>query len=121
MRLALALTVLSGLSSPVLADPLPRKVGQCSYTTIQSIGGRLEGDPSSGSAVTYANGGAQVSYEVVKAIVQARRGDRVKLCLFALPQDCPKGDDRGKVYRATDLRTGGQWELPDSQHSCGGA
>jgi hypothetical protein len=50
-----------------------------------------------------------------------RSGDKVKLCLVSLPEDCPPGDDRGKIYRATNLRTGESWEAPDSQHSCGGA
>jgi hypothetical protein len=51
----------------------------------------------------------------------ARVGDKVQLCLTSLPQDCPPGDVRGKVYKATDLRTGKSWELPDAEHMCGGA
>jgi hypothetical protein len=48
-------------------------------------------------------------------------GDSVKLCLIFIPEDCPPGDDRGRFYRATNLRNGESWELPDSQHMCGGA
>jgi len=102
------------------ADPLPTKIGACSTTTITDIGYRLD-TPDSGSAIAYANGGGQVSYDTIPEIHRSRIGDKVKLCLISLPENCPPGDDRGKVYRATNLRTGDSWEAPDSQHSCGGA
>ena len=38
-----------------------------------------------------------------------------------VPADCPPGDDRGKIYAPPISGTGESWELPDSQHSCGGA
>jgi len=38
-----------------------------------------------------------------------------------VPSDCPKGDDRGKVYSAVNKRTGQGWSLPDAEHMCGGA
>jgi hypothetical protein len=41
--------------------------------------------------------------------------------LVSIPKGCPKGDHRGKIYKATNLRTHGQWTLPDAEHSCGGA
>jgi hypothetical protein len=47
--------------------------------------------------------------------------DPVKLCLISIPKNCPPGDNRGKVYTATNLRTKKTFTLPDSQHSCGGA
>ncbi len=103
-----------------LAEELPTEIGQCSETTIEDIGYRL-GDPDSGSAISYANGGGQVSYDTIPEIHRSRVGDPVKLCLVSLPEDCPPGDDRGKVYSATNLRTGESWQAPDSQHSCGGA
>jgi hypothetical protein len=102
------------------AAPLPTLVGTCSETTIEDIGYRL-GDPDTGSAISYANGGGGVSYDTVPEIHRSQIGDPVNLCLVFIPQDCPPGDDRGKIYRATNLRTGESWELPDSQHSCGGA
>ncbi len=106
---------------PGRAAALPTVVGKCSMTTIERIGPRLEGNPESGSGVVYANGGAQVSYDVIAAIHRSRPGDRVRLCLVRVPKNCPPGDDRGKIYRATNLRTGETWTAPDSQHSCGGA
>ena len=102
------------------AEALPTEVGACSETTIEEIGYRL-GDPDSGSAISYANGGVQVSYDAIPEIHRSRVGDTVKLCLVSVPEDCPPGDDRGKIYRTTNLRTGETWEAPDSQHSCGGA
>lgn len=55
------------------------------------------------------------------AIKNSRVGDHVLNCLVFIPKDCPKGDDRGRIYTVTNLRTLESWTLPDSQHSCGGA
>jgi hypothetical protein len=125
MRLALRVTVLAILLMTAAlrqarAEELPTEIGACSETTIEDIGYRL-GDPDSGSAISYANGGGQVSYDTIPEIHRSRVGDPVRLCLVRIPEDCPPGDDRGKVYSATNLRTGDSWEAPDSQHSCGGA
>jgi hypothetical protein len=125
MRLALRVTVLAILLMTAAlrqarAEELPTEIGACSETTIEDIGYRL-GDPDSGSAISYANGGGQVSYDTIPEIHRSRVGDPVRLCLVSIPEDCPPGDDRGKVYSATNLRTGDSWEAPDSQHSCGGA
>jgi hypothetical protein len=106
---------------PAAAGPLPTKVGQCTMTTIKDKETRLEDTPGSGDAVAYANGGYGVSYDSVPALHSARAGDKIKLCLTSLPSDCPPGDDRGKMYTATDLRTHKSWELPDAEHMCGGA
>ena len=103
------------------AAGLPAKVGACVQTTIKQVTSRLEGAPDSGSAIEYANGGYQVSYDVVATVAHWRKGDPIRLCLVELPKDCPPGDDRGKIYNATDLRTKQSWEAPDSEHSCGGA
>jgi hypothetical protein len=125
MGLALRVTVLAILLMTAAlrqarAEELPTEIGACSETTIEDIGYRL-GDPDSGSAISYANGGGQVSYDTIPEIHRSRVGDPVRLCLVRIPEDCPPGDDRGKVYSATNLRTGDSWEAPDSQHSCGGA
>jgi hypothetical protein len=117
---------------PATAAPLPRRLGECRPTFIREILYRLSAPDSngvqipiagSGSAVSYTNGGYQVSYDTVPAIHASREGDPVELCLVFLP-DCrgaPHGDGRGRLYRALNRRTGGTWTLPDSQHSCGGA
>jgi hypothetical protein len=125
MRQGFAAAVLLALSTIALlhqaqAEPLPTQVGACSQTTVTDIGYRL-GDPGTGSAISYGNGGVQVSYDDIPEIHRSQIGDLVTLCLVSVPEDCPPGDDRGKIYRATNLRTGESWEAPDSQHSCGGA
>jgi hypothetical protein len=130
--LALLAAVLLPPVTPAAAAPLPRRLGDCRQTFIKEIHYRLSAADAngvqipiagSGSAVSYTNGGYQVSYDTVPAIHSSREGDAVELCLTFVP-DCrgaPRGDVRGRVYRARNLRTGGTWTLPDSQHSCGGA
>jgi uncharacterized protein len=109
------------------SDTLPTAIGQCTKTTISKIGTRLtEGvnGPNilgSGSLISYADGGGQVSYDTVPGIEHSRVGDKVLLCLVSVPTSCPPGDDRGKLYSTKNLRTGETWRLPNSQHSCGGA
>ncbi|MBX6747623.1 MAG: hypothetical protein IRY87_36795 [Acetobacteraceae bacterium] len=122
--LALGLAGAAGLAQ---AQDMPTQIGKCVETTIAHVGTRLlDGRtgapiPGSGSAVAFANHGAQVSYEEVPEITRSRAGDPVRLCLVSVPRNCPPGDDRGRVYRTTNLRTHESWTLPDSQHSCGGA
>jgi hypothetical protein len=100
---------------------MPTQVGQCVLTSILAIGSRLDSDPASGSAVIYANGAGQVSYEVKPQVADWRQGDPVKLCLRKLPENCPPGDTRGSLFLAIDLRTGTAWAAPDANHSCSGA
>ena len=117
----LAATALALTPTALAKEPVPKKIGQCATTRIKTLESRLEGMPDSGSAVSYTNGLYQVSYEIVPGIATSRVGDGAKVCLVELPEDCPKGDDRGKVYKATNLRTHKSWTLSDSEHSCGGA
>ena len=122
-RTILAAALAATAILPARAEDLPTQVGACSQTTISFIGGRLEGDQNfeTGTTVQFDNGGVQISYEREEGVVNSRVGDPVRICLVSLPEDCPPGDDRGKVYATTNLRTGAQWEMPDSQHMCGGA
>ena len=106
---------------------LPTVVGQCDGTTISQIGTRLTDGatgnpiPGTGSAIWYADGGYQVSYDTIQGIIDSQIGDQVSLCLVSIPDNCPPGDNRGRVYQATNLRTGENWEASDAEHSCGGA
>ncbi len=120
-RLPLFVMLCAVTASPAWAQGLPKQVGQCVNTTIKSIGTRLEGTPGSGSAVDFQNGGYQVSYDTVPEVEQSKRGDPVRMCLVSIPKNCPRGDDRGRVYRTTNLRTNQSWSLPDAEHMCGGA
>jgi hypothetical protein len=108
-------------SADASAVAAPANAGDCVETTVTLVGPRLEGMPESGSSVQYANGLAQVSYDVVPGIAHSQAGDAVRLCLVSVPENCPPGDNRGRVYSATNARTSETWSAPDSQHSCGGA
>lgn len=123
MTRLLAAAVVAASATVSVAGDLPTKIGACSESTITEMGGRLEGDYNfeTGTFIRFANDGVQISYERVGPIIGSEIGDPVRICLVSLPQDCPPGDDRGKVYNTTNLRTGASWELPDSQHMCGGA
>lgn len=120
-----AVLIMAG--APAGAAALPTRVGACVVTAIESVETRLADGathrpmPGSGSAVRFANGGYQVSYDTVLAIEESRKGDRVRMCFVSTPLNCPRGDDRGKVYNSTNLRTHKSWRLPDAEHSCGGA
>lgn len=93
-------------------------IGTCRLTTVVYVGQRA-GD--SGSVIEYANGLWQVDYNIISGIHNSRRGDRVVLCLTEIPVGCPPGDDRGRTYKGTNLRTLESWSALDSEHSCGGA
>jgi hypothetical protein len=104
---------------------LPKSIGDCHLTTISKITDRF-GNPlgsreSSGTIVYFANGGRQVSYENESSIARSKIGDRVNLCLKSAPNNCPPGDERGKVYNSKNLRTEEAWTLSDAAHLCGGA
>jgi uncharacterized protein YecT (DUF1311 family) len=104
------------------------QVGQCAVTRIDQIGPRL-GDANdtasrpddTGTSVSFANGVHQVSYDLERPVARSRIGDAARVCLVSIPRNCPRGDDRGRQYAVTNLRTGERWKLYDSQHMCGGA
>jgi len=133
MKVPTAAALILALAASGLAEaqrgprPPVLRLGTCARTTIAEVTQRLQDGetgrviPESGSAIRFANGLSQVSYDQVAPLNQSRRGDPVFVCLIALPQDCPPGDERGKVYTATNLRTQESWTLPDSAHGCGGA
>jgi hypothetical protein len=105
---------------------MPEHVGECAMTEVASVGSRLEDEnevaiPGSGSAIQLRNGVYGVSYDQVPAVDASRVGDPARTCLVSVPQDCPPGDERGREYRTTNLRTHQEWTLPDAEHGCGGA
>ena len=116
--------VLTGGAQPPAAARL--KPGLCAFTQVKTVGQRLEDGqgrpvPNSGSVAVLANGIVTISYDQVPAVLESRPGDRAMVCLVRLPRHCPPGDDRGRIYTVTNLRTERSWTLPDSQHMCGGA
>lgn len=120
--------MLATTSYAALAAP-PAKIGTCSASVIIRIGTRFsdklvqpKGDGiDEGTSVEMKNGVYGISYSFVPAVAASRVGDKVLTCLVSVPQGCPKGDDRGRVYTTTNLRTQGSFTLTDSQHMCGGA
>jgi hypothetical protein len=116
---------LMAFSNAPAAERLPSRVGACVDTHIKSVGARLMDGPDpvedSGVDVEFTNGARQVSYEHVPQAERSRPGDPVRMCLLETPRDCPPGDDRGRLYRTTNLRTRQTWVLRDSEHICGGA
>jgi hypothetical protein len=102
---------------------VPRRVGDCVQTRISFIGG-VHSSPApdqNGAIVNYENNEASVSFKQEPEIERSQLGDPIRLCLVSIDKSCPKGDPRSKVYRATNLRTNGTWELGNSMHACGGA
>jgi hypothetical protein len=128
MRTTLAVLALVAAGGGAHAEP-PAKVGVCAQSTIVRIGTRFSpklvkpkrDEMDEGASVEIRNGVYGVSYEYVAALGNSRIGDPVLTCLVSVPKGCPKGDDRGKMYTTTNLRTQESWTLPDSQHMCGGA
>jgi hypothetical protein len=121
MRLPFIAASLLIATAAQAGEPVPVKEGQCVMTAIKNIGTRLQGMVGSGDAVTYTDGIYVVSYGTITGLKGARAGDTVKLCLTGIPDECPPGDDRGKTYKATDLRTRKNWEAMNAEHMCGGA
>src|SRR5688572_18203642 len=123
----LAFLVLAGLVAPApvlgqtrVGTAKPTRVGTCAFTSVASVHQRLVGEdrreiPDSGSSVELANGVYGVSYEQVAAVNNSRPGDRVITCLVSIPRGCPPGDNRGRLYTTTNLRTEESWTLQDSQ------
>jgi len=128
VKLGFAIVMLSAACATAAnGGALPVHEGTCVWTKISRVEQRLQDGEhgpfvaGSGSAVELANGGYQVSYEEIPEVNHSRKGDRVLMCLVALPRHCPPGDNRGKIYTTTNLRTMESWTLPDAEHMCGGA
>jgi hypothetical protein len=97
-------------------DPLPTQILTCGGSVITD-----SGSGNIGTSVSYKNGGMQWSFDTIQAVINSRKGDHVLICLVFIPEHCPPGDTRGKIYTTTNLRTLESWTVPDSEHSCGGA
>jgi hypothetical protein len=126
MKLILALAALAATSDQggenlVTRAPQPHiGVGHCVMTSVHRFED-VRDALTTAHAIFYQDGIAQYDFSDKPRFNEAKAGDSVKVCLVAIPQSCPPGDDRGKTYRATDLRTHRTWTLPDDMHYCGGA
>lgn len=119
------------------ASALPTKVGGCVDSAISGKATRFEGatpgDAGGEAIIQFENGLGLYILGVSKkpAPDNADRymyttpdfavGDKVRVCLIGLPEDCPPGDDRGKRYSATSYKNRLSFEGVDAWHSCGGA
>ena len=99
---------------------MPR-AGSCHQTIVKEVTSRLIGVRGSGTTIIYTDGHAQVSYDRIREAERSRPGDAVRLCVVSIPRNCPIGDLRGVMYRATNLRTLRSWSALNAEHSCGGA
>lgn len=127
IRILVVAAAAAVLAIPLSARPAePRKVGQCVNTTVSKVGTRLQDSrgnpvPGSGTSISFANGVGLVSYDTEKSAEASRVGDRVTLCLYAIPSGCPPGDTRGRTYTVSNKKTKKKFSMLNSQHSCGGA
>jgi hypothetical protein len=119
-RKQLCVMFVLAFAAPVQSQDLNR-VGDCSNTTIESIGTRLPDDDDSGSAVCFTNGVCQVDYDSVPAVERSRKGDPVRMCLVSVERNCPRDTAPVHEYRCTNLRTRESWTMNDHSHSCRGA
>jgi hypothetical protein len=107
-------------------DPatVPHRVGHCDLTRITAISGRIAPSryDSGGWTVAFADGLHVVSGLAVPGGVRlARVGDPARVCLVSIPHPCPAHDERGRLFRVTDMRVHRTYLAPNAWHGCGGA
>lgn len=122
--LFLPIIIAFGVTSCVLIkerQDLPLAIGQCSQTTVSSLGTRLQDSPGSGTSISFSNGIYLVAYDTIPEAEVSRVGDRVTICLTSTTKDCPLGDGRGKFYSVINLKTEQGFKMSSSSHGCGGA
>lgn len=90
-------------------------IGDCVETTVTEVA------ISYASTITYENDIFQVDWAEYPVFRYSIAGDAVRLCLASIPDNCPKGDTRGRQIEAKNIRTGDTWSAQNSFHSCGGA
>jgi len=107
---------------PVIAASEPTTANTCANTFVSYVGSRLEGVSAreAGSAITFTNRLYSDSYNY-QEYGGSKKGDEVTLCLLSIPKNCPRGDDRGKVFSVTNRRTELSFTISKGHHLCGGA
>jgi hypothetical protein len=113
---ASAILITAAMSLPTVplaaAESMPTREGACAWTKISRLEHRLQDGTNgkfigdSGSAVVFANGAYQVSYEELIAIHKSKAGDRVLMCLVHIPRDCPAGDARALLHHYQHAHAG---------------
>ena len=119
--LAIAALVYAAIA-PAASSELPAQVGQCIESRVAGITTDFPGAPGGGSVIHYENGSQQLSFDKSPEIESSQIGDPVRICLLRVAANCPPGDERGRTYQGTNLRTGTSWTAPDTLlHDCSGA
>jgi uncharacterized protein len=100
------------------------KVSELIVSKIGDKGGELLTDfiikYQSGIALFYSRSGImQKEATLYRGLKGVKINDDVELCVMDVPEYCPVGDERGKTYKATNLRTGEEWVLVGSIKGCG--
>lgn len=124
-------------STPARSSGLPVRVGECVTTQIVDKSTRFDGaTPGEAGGEVYVSFTIKVGLYISEIphlapnanpdAYMARTqdfalGDKVRLCLVSLPEDCPPGDDRGKVYSVANLKNNLSFIGIDAWHTCGGA
>lgn len=124
-------------SQPVASSGLPVRIDECVTTQLVDKNTRFDGaKPGEVGGEVYVSFANQVGLYITSIphlapgvdpdAYMARtqdfaRGDKVRLCLVSLPEDCPPGDDRGKVYSVSNLKNQMSFIGIDAWHTCGGA
>lgn len=133
---------LANWSLPVNAAPLPQKVDSCADSFVQRKKFRMVpslGDPeykrtsepfgkeviiilTNGGAI-YANDiyGNEITGDDFILSPDFAVGHKAKVCLQSIPQNCPRGDNRGRHYSFYDYQTKTTVVGYDSRNLCGGA
>lgn len=126
----------SSISQQSVND-LPTKIGKCADSFVAEKTTRFEdavpGEAGGEVNIGFANGLGVYITEVPYLSNDANpdkhlyhsqdfvKGDKVKICLISVPQECPPGDERGKAYSVTNYKNKKTFSGVDSWHSCGGA
>jgi hypothetical protein len=104
------------------ALPVDRsQIGECLETTVRKVISPLY------YCVTQPKGCRfEVSYELMQQVSPKtdpvvegwRTGDRVRLCLVEVSENCPSGSLVGRTYAATNLRTNYTWTAGTPWPTC---
>lgn len=141
-KLILMSLILANWSLPINSAPLPQKINSCADSFVQRKIFHFSpspGDPdyvstpqqsSNPVIIVLTNGGSIYPRNIYGDGITREEfifspyfavGNKVKVCLQSIPQNCPLGDNRGKYYSFYDYQTKITVFGSDSWHNCGGA
>ncbi|HEX8666909.1 MAG TPA: hypothetical protein VF727_00875 [Allosphingosinicella sp.] len=105
-------------ASPTKSFP---SVGTCYSAEIVTAKSTGRDDPDEAQTeVTFDIGLVLKSFSYEPGVGQSRVGDKVRVCVYELPSNCPAASLYGIKYEAHNLRTGQSWIMRDHYNSCSG-